>query len=219
MQATTTQFLTSARIQQVDLQVSRSKFDRELADFIQAQTYHKQRGIVLLGASFPFIQLAFYAYRARPILLAFTVQLDFTNYDVEPPSLRFIDFLTGNELTQPALNIEFTRYQKIIQPNGVTAFQPLMNLIQSHQPDQIPFVCIPGLYEYHQHPAHSDDPWLLRRDSGEGRLGFIIDQLHTYGTEAIHGIIPQLFSMRPVNPPGMLIHFQGVTFLKDKTPL
>lgn len=211
---------TSTAIQQqVDPMVSRSKFDRELSVFMQVKDYNMQRGVVLIDAKFPFIKLAFYTYRIKPLILAFAVKLDFTNYDLEPPSLRFIDFLTGYDLTHPELHIQLMRFQMVPLGNGNSVCQPVQDLIQSHKPKNIPFVCLPGIKEYHNHPAHSNDSWLSRRGKGEGTLGFIIDQLHKYGTEPLNGILPVMANIQQINPAGMLVQFQGITFTKDKNPL
>jgi hypothetical protein len=53
------------------------------------------------------------------------------------------------------------------------------------QPDEIPFLCIPGVREYHQHPAHTGNSWLLHRGTGEGTLFFIVDQLWKYGVQGV----------------------------------
>lgn len=211
--------ISNAMLQQVDPMVSRSKFDRELSNFTQIKEYNMQRGVVLVEAEFPFIKLAFYAYRIKPLILAFTVNLDFSNYDLEPPSLRFIDLLTGNDLTRPELNIELMRFQMIPLGDGNTTCQPLQDLIQFHNPKNIPFVCLPGIKEYHKHPAHSNDLWLSRRGKGEGTLGFIVDQLHKYGTEPLNGILPNMANLHQINPGGMIVQFQGIKFTRDKTPL
>ncbi len=43
-----------------------------------------------------------------------------------------------------------------------------------------PFFCIPGVREYHNHPAHTGNPWLLHRTKGEGKLAFLLDQLYIH---------------------------------------
>jgi hypothetical protein len=57
----------------------------------------------------------------------------------------------------------------------------------AHGPDEVPFVCLPGIREYHAHPAHSGDSWLLHRGQVEGTLNFILDVLHRYGAAPIRG--------------------------------
>ncbi|MBS4064042.1 MAG: hypothetical protein KGZ74_05755 [Chitinophagaceae bacterium] len=208
--------------QQVDPVVSRAKFNRELATFKKVKEYNRQRGIILFDAEFPYMKLAFYAYRITPLILAFAIKLDFTNYDLEAPSLKFIDFLLEKELTRPELNIQLLRQQSIQPPGqqaeGIINTSPL-DLIQFHTPGLVPFVCIPGIREYHEHPAHSNDPWLSHRRKGEGTLGFIIDQLHKYGSEPLNGIMPNMANIQQINPAGMMVQFQGIVFSRDKIPL
>jgi hypothetical protein len=201
--------------------VSPASKPTQLAIFKKVEEYNRQRGIILFDAEFPFMKLAFHAYRIRPLILAFAVKLDFTNYDLEAPSLKFIDFLLEKELTRPELNIQLLRQQSL-QPGqqaaGIINTFPL-DLIQFHNPGLVPFVCIPGIREYHEHPAHSNDPWLSRRGKGEGTLGFILDQLHKYGTEPLNGIMPNMANIQQVNPAGMMVQFQGIVFTRDKIPL
>ena len=58
-------------------------------------------------------------------------------------------------------------------------------LLISHGPDELPFLCLPGVREYHVHPAHTGDDWLLHRDRGEGTLYFLLEKLARYGLEPI----------------------------------
>ncbi len=58
-------------------------------------------------------------------------------------------------------------------------------LMQWHGPDDVPFVCLPGVREYHEQPAHSGDLWLLHRGGAEGTLHHLLEQLYTYGVEPL----------------------------------
>jgi hypothetical protein len=113
----------------------------------------------------------------------FCVEIDFTNFDVEPLSVRFIEPFTGEYLTRQQIGINF--WQLNLPPN----FQPGMpiaplDLLQG-RPQDIPFMCIRGVREYHQHPAHTGDSWLLYRTTGVGSLGYILDQLYNYSIEQL----------------------------------
>jgi len=57
--------------------------------------------------------------------------------------------------------------------------------MQFHHPDDIPFLCIAGVKEYHEHPGHSGDSWELHRSSGAGRLVRILEVIHRYGVAPI----------------------------------
>ena len=53
--------------------------------------------------------------------------------------------------------------------------------------DDIPFLCIAGVREYHEHPAHSGDRWESYRTSGAGRLVRLVQVISKYGLETIDG--------------------------------
>jgi hypothetical protein len=184
--------------QSVDPAISRVKFARELEKFKSIESFNRERGIVLIRAEFPDIVLAFMTFRIRPVVVAFTVRINFTNYNLEPPSVQFIDPLTERLVREEELCTRLPRKvdggQTVTLPNGHTQVIPNMNfLIQAHKPHNIPFLCLPGIREYHNHPFHTNDPWLAHRTSGEGTLGYIVDQLHAYGNNPIVGCgsIPQ----------------------------
>ena len=50
-------------------------------------------------------------------------------------------------------------------------------VIDSHPVTNRPFFCIPGIRQYHDHPQHSGDSWLLHRAAGEGTLATICDRI------------------------------------------
>lgn len=59
------------------------------------------------------------------------------------------------------------------------------NLMQWWTPDGIPFLCMRGVREYHRHPAHTGDAWLLHRGRGEGTLSAILAAVHDHGRAPI----------------------------------
>jgi len=71
-----------------------------------------------------------------------------------------------------------------VTPEGAPqpAFQAA-NLLIAHNEEDIPFVCMPGTREYHEHPAHTGDSWLLHRGLGEGTLAHIVTVLARHGIE------------------------------------
>ena len=83
-----------------------------------------------------------------------------------------------------------TKFIQFKMPDKVDLTIPIQNqiqpqnLLQSHQ-NEPPFFCIAGIKEYHDHPAHTGDSWLLHRKKGEGSLGFILDQLYNHSTAII----------------------------------
>lgn len=195
--------LTGSAQQSVDPVVSRAKFEQEIAAFQAAASWQRSRGVFLLEANFPTVLVAFVTPNIHPRAIAFGVLFDFTNYDLEPPSVKFVDPLTGAGLNVDQLTTRLPRQapqqvapQLIQGPNGQLIpvqiqVQP-QALVQAHEPDKIPFLCIAGVREYHEHPAHTGDSWLLHRGQGEGTLGFLIDQLVKYGTEPLNRYNPQV---------------------------
>jgi Predicted metal binding domain len=94
-----------------------------------------------------------------------SVRLDFTNYDVWPPAVEFIDPLTG-EYAPP--------FVQALVESGEGAHNLV---VDSHPETNRPFFCIPGIRQYHDHPQHSGDSWLLHRVAGEGTLATICDRI------------------------------------------
>ena len=80
------------------------------------------------------------------------------------------------------------RVQSMIQ-QGLAAPQALT---LANSQDDPPFICLPGIREYHDNPAHSGDPWLLHRTSGAGSLAFIADKICSYGASQITELQVQL---------------------------
>ena len=79
--------------------------------------------------------------------------------------------------------------QGVVQAPLVVKPQPLM---QAHGDDDIPFLCIAGVREYHEHPAHTGDPWESYRTSGAGRLLRLVQVISKYGPETIDGFEVQM---------------------------
>ncbi len=166
----------------MDPAVSKEKYDLEIKNFLGAYAHHKKRGIILLGYEFPDIKLAFMAVKISPAPLVFSVRINFTNYDLEAPSIQFIDPFLDIPIDITQLPHQFPR--KIGQLQNQINLQPLVLA----QADKVPFFCIPGVREYHNHPAHTGDSWLLHRGvGGEGSLGFLIEKLYQYGVAGLNG--------------------------------
>jgi len=174
--------ISNSNEQTVDPTVSRKKFDLETQDFLQSYSRYRKRGIILLGYEFPNIKLAFMAVKINPAPLVFAVEINFTNYDLEAPSVKFINPFLDTPIDITQLPHQFPR--KIGQLKNQINLQTLV----LSQADKIPFFCIPGVREYHNHPAHTGDSWLLHRGTGgEGTLGFLVEKLYQYGISGING--------------------------------
>jgi hypothetical protein len=119
----------------------------------------------------PSVELAFFARIATTVQTSFlpvaicAIRLTYENYDLWPPSLTFIDLFTGKP-----------------NPPHVRAFLstpegPRDVLIDSHPQTKQPFLCLPGIREYHLHPQHTGDDWLLHRSSKAGSVSAICDRI------------------------------------------
>lgn len=174
----------SNKIQQyVAEPVSRNKFQRELNIYEKKSNYYRARGIIMLTAEFPLMEFIFLAPQLKPMPVVFAVRIGFENFDMEPLSVKFIDITTGELVPANQMNTVFSRKSGITQDG-----KPIPNrLLMSEAPDSPPFLCMQGTREYHEHPYHSGDSWLLHRKKGKGRLAFILDKLYDYGIDPLNG--------------------------------
>ncbi|MER9794600.1 putative metal-binding protein [Mesorhizobium sp. M0213] len=186
----------------VDQAVSRRKFEREIAQYRQLEDTYRRRGWFLLEATFPSVLVLFAAVKVTPRPLVCAVRLDFTNYDLMPPSVKFVDPSTGSALPMKSLGFQMMRLDGLddASPETIASLAqqqrlPVQPLLQAHGPDEIPFLCLPGVKEYHDHPAHTGDSWLLHRRSGEGSLHFILEQIWASGINPIQTINYQIQQM------------------------
>lgn len=183
--------------QYVDPAVSLAKFDQEVASFRDLQHEYEGRGWFLLEASFPNVFVLMASKETKPPAIVTGVHFDFTNYDAEPPSVRLVDPFTREPYRADQLPTSLNRgvsTQSIAMPGlpgqiQMRAAQPLM---QAHAPEDVPFLCIAGVREYHDHPGHSGDLWELHRAAGAGKLLRLLDLIHRYGVEPIKGYAVQL---------------------------
>ena len=196
-----------------DPAVSRRKFNREIKEFRSEADEYGRRGWFLAEAAFPHALVILAAVKTQPIAILCGVWFDYSNYDAVPPSVRLVHPLTREPYKwsevptrlprKPALpeaegaaqglalglaqelppGIAEALAQGIPQAQLVVA-QPLM---QAYDNDDIPFLCIAGVREYHDHPAHSGDLWESHRTSGAGRLLRLVQLISKYGLETIEG--------------------------------
>jgi hypothetical protein len=167
----------------VDPEVTSQKFQRELSQWKQ-HSDHQRRGWLLLNENpaVPSVELAFLAKVATSVGTSFlpvavcAVRLTYENYDLWPPSLTFIDPFT-REPSSPHVRAFLST------PEG-----PRDVLIDSHPDTKRPFLCVPGIREYHLHPQHTGDDWLLHRASRTGSISTICDRLWRYMVQNVVGL-------------------------------
>lgn len=199
--------------QVVDPEVSRAKFDREVAAYRNLEATYRKRGWLLLDAEFPEVFVVFAATKLRPAPIVAAVVVDFTDYDLQPPSVRFVDPFTREKLL--ASNVQFQMLRRPpmpgIPPEAMAALMQqgglqLSSMIQANRPDDYPFICLPGVREYHDNPAHTGDSWLLHRGSGEGSLVFILEKIWMYGVDPLSAYNFQI----QAQVTGVIAHLQGI---------
>ena len=177
-----------------DPAVSRRKFNREIREFRSQAAEYRRRGWYLTHARFPEALVILATAKTQPITILCGVSFDYSNYDAVPPSVRLVHPLTSEPYKYSTLPTKLLR--RLAETNspgvapGEVKLQPLM---QAHQgTDEIPFLCIAGVREYHDHPAHSGDHWELHRTSGAGRLVRLVEIISKYGLETIVGFSVQI---------------------------
>jgi hypothetical protein len=149
----------------VDPTISRAKLARELAQW-ETNLAARDRGWILLSheEAGPTVEVAFLTRIAistggGPLpVVACAIRLLYDNYDLWPPSLTFIDAVSRQPMRPHVRAFLGT-------PEG-----PRDVLIDAHPLTGQPFLCLPGIREYHNHPQHTGDDWLLHRSTGSGSL-------------------------------------------------
>ena len=183
-------------LQSVEPAVSRAKFDRELDAFRGLARDYQQRGWLLVDAEFPHVFVVMAAPQITPSPVVTGVLFDYTDYDLRPPSVRLANPFTRQPYLAGELPTNLLRQVQggalpiqISLPAGMPTpvmiqQQPLM---QSYGPDELPFLCVAGTREYHEHPAHSGDRWELHRAGGAGKLARLLEIIDTYGVRPLNG--------------------------------
>jgi Predicted metal binding domain len=181
--------------QYVDPKVSRRKFDREIEDYRRHEADYRRRGWFLVEANFPCVLVILCAAKLRPPAVITGVRFDYSNYDAAPPSVRLVDPFTAQPYKAAELPTTLNRQVDSPQLPAGFALPPGANvapfvaqsLMQAYGPEDIPFLCLAGVREYHEHPAHSGDAWELHRSAGAGRLVRLLEVIDTYGIRPISG--------------------------------
>lgn len=181
--------MDSHQPQFVDPEVTQQKFEEEMHVFSLLKEEYRKKGVLLLEQRYPDLFFAFVAPSLHPMPIAFAVRINFINYDVQPLSVKFVHPLT----------LEPVMYEQIATrlPRRLDGSATPQALMQADS-NRVPFFCIPGVREYHEHPYHDGDSWLLYRKKGrEGSLCFLLDNLQLYGTSHMSSYTLQLnFNMQ-----------------------
>lgn len=154
-----------------DPHVSLTKFRRDLTNW-KTNPDAAARGWLLLDVNedVPSVEVAFTAKLSTsaqtplPAIVC-AVRISYENYDLVPPSVTFIDAFTRKPALPHVRAIQGT-------PEG-----PRDVLIDGHPTTGQAFLCLPGIREYHTHPQHTGDDWLLHRSSHAGALWTICERI------------------------------------------
>lgn len=191
----------------VDLNVSRLKYERELTRLREQQSVLHARGIFIFGTpTFPVIELAVVPHHSLQVAVAapqaghiilpqgtimaakifslsaraFKAHFDLSDYDLRAPSLEFRDLWSDAPLAYAtmfrALEFEQQRRAHVV-------------LLDGHPTTGKPFLCLRGIREYHEHPQHSGDEWLLYRT--EISLFSIVMSMWRTCVDLIHPVLAQ----------------------------
>lgn len=181
--------MESHQPQFVDPEVTKHKFQEETDMFFRLKEEYRRKGVLLLEQRYPDLFFAFVAPSLQPLPIGFAVRINFTNYDVQPLSVKFV-----HPLTLEPLMIEQVATRLPRRLEGSPSPQALLQADQN----RVPFFCIPGVREYHEHPYHNGDSWFLyRKRGGEGSLCFLLDNLQLYGTSHVSSYTIQVnFNMQ-----------------------
>lgn len=159
----------------MDPRVSRLKFEREVDSLMRlAPDLRKSRGWIIESVEYPIVRVTFLVTNTTPPIVAFTAEIDFSNYNYLPLSVRFLN----------PVNFASTK----IKGFRMTNQGPQNVIVEGHPITREDFLCLPSIWEYHSHPQHSGDSWDLHRyDRGEGTMYFILDFLWLYCVKTIKG--------------------------------
>jgi hypothetical protein len=165
----------------IDPGISKAKFEREMDRWRALSIEHAKRGIFLVECSFPNVFVIFAAPQLSPAPVVFGVEVNFDNYDFWPPSVRFRNPFTRQPYTKESLPPFWARppIQEGLPLVPGLRLQPVVMFQDGGEGEA--FFCAEGIREYHNHPAHTGNPWLLHRTSGRGSLFHIADKLHEFG--------------------------------------
>jgi hypothetical protein len=189
------QKVASEFFQYTDPTVSQTKFEEELNGYELLNEEWRKKGVFLVKKEFPLAEFLFTVPKLKPSSVAFAVRIDFTNYNAEPLSVKFINPFTRELVTRKDVMVKFTQVSFVAGPvAGAIPNVKQQDLLQG-QPDDVPFFCIQGVREYHENPFHTGDAWELYRGEGIGTLNFLLDQLYNY---SILQIVAHKVDLQPV---------------------
>lgn len=162
----------------VDPKVSRIKFNKEVNDLLKLAPELRKRGWIIELVKYPTVRVTFLLAQINPPIALLTAEIDFTNYNYLPPSVKFLHPVSSQPVNYPALQV----------PGDLKSNR----MIAGHPETNLPFLCLPGVREYHSHPQHNGDSWDMHRYTGEGGLYFLLNHIEQYCVKTIVNCLLQV---------------------------
>jgi hypothetical protein len=169
----------------LDPAVARRKFERELKRAEAQRTTLGHWGCFVVGATYPHVDAVFVPRKSMRLSLsaapqrskgrvrmagreqqfsvhdipmlaarAFGIRVDLTDFDQRPPGVSFRDPFTWEPLPFALLPLG-----QHLDEQG----KAMQVVLDSHPVTKLPFLCMRGIREYHEHPQHTGDDWVLYR--------------------------------------------------------
>lgn len=177
-----------------DPQVSRAKFTHEIALFQDQKEQYAKMGIWMLSAEYPDVLVAFATPKSQQVFVPFGALVNFVDYNARPLAVTLVHPCTrkalklSEVLPQAIPNVQSQPPPRIARFRIVGHQLVHDSILQGYgNDDPKPFLCMPGVRSYHEHPAHTGDSWWLHKNLGEGSLHNILHTLWKYGVCNITG--------------------------------
>ena len=206
----------------VDQLVCRTKFEQEVERLLSQTATLKKWGVFVYDITFPVVDVVFVprhhlnihvptdqpppsniiipkgaqtqimAVMQMNVLSArsFGTRISLEDFDQVAPSVEFLDPWTWKPLM---FDTDLCRANHVDE-NGKT-WNVLLN---DHPIRKRPFLCLRGIREYHEHPQHTGDDWMLyRKHSG------LFSTVQMIWNTCIHNATPQLL----IQPPNIQVQW------------
>ena len=143
----------------MDIEVSKLKFNQEKELLLgEAKDFVAARGWDIGEFEYPVLAVILPHPKANR-RLGFRFLCD--DWDDQPPSLTLFDPATPKE------ELPWAKWPRA----GWEVFE-------RHNNYSKPFLCLPGIREYHSHQDHRNDLWINRRTLESYKLRYIVDRVH-----------------------------------------
>ena len=142
----------------MDSEVSKLKFNQEKELLLgEAKDFVAAQGWEIVEFEYPVLAVVLTHPKSRR-RVGFRFLCD--NWDDQPPSLTLFDPATPNQ------ELPWAKWPKD------------WNAAERHAHYSKPFLCLPGLREYHSHESHLNDHWANLRPKDSYKLRYIVERVH-----------------------------------------